>query len=362
MSLTFKVTRNENPATQEEREAILANPGFGDNFTDHMVRISWNPENGWHDAQVMPFGPITISPAAGVLHYAQEIFEGMKAYRHADGSVWSFRPERNAQRLQASARRLALPELPVELYLESVRQLLEIDKDWVPSGGESSLYLRPFMFGSEAFLGVRPSKQVEYYCIASPAASYFKSGIKPLTVWASEKFSRAGAGGTGAAKCGGNYASSMLGKAEAVENGADEVMFLDSETRTFIDELSGMNVFAVRADGSLCTPALTGSILEGVTRASILKIGEELGLTPREERLNFKQVLADIESGDILEMFACGTAAVVTPIGAFLTGEGKTVIGDGAQTEKTFAIRERLLNIQYGRSADEYGWMTKFVS
>lgn len=345
-----------------ERAAILENPGFGSHFTDHMAHIRWTKEQGWHDAAIVPFGPITLSPAAAVLHYGQEIFEGMKAFRHADGSVWCFRPERNGERLQRSARRLALPELSVEDYIASVRELVAVDEPWVPQPtGETSLYLRPFMFASEEFLGVRAAHTVDYYVIASPAGAYFPRGIEPLVVWITDTYARAGAGGTGAAKCGGNYASSLLGKTEAGEHGADEVLFLDSETHTFVDELSGMNVFAITSDDRILTPTLTGSILEGVTRESILRLAADRGLEPVEKRLAMDEVKEELRAGRITEMFACGTAAVINPIGEFRDPSGSVMVGDGGSGETTLALRRELTDIQYGRIEDRHGWLTRLV-
>ena len=214
MSLTFDLHRRPDPASGDRRAQILADPGFGVHFTDHMVMAIWTKERGWGDGVVRAYGPIQMMPSAAVLHYAQEIFEGLKAYRHEDGSVWSFRPEANAERMQRSARRLALPELSTEDFLASLRALLEVDEPWVPPAGtgETSLYLRPFMYASEAFLGVRPADEVTYSVIASPAGRYFAGGLKPVTLWLSQHYARAGAGGTGAAKCGGNYASSLAGQ------------------------------------------------------------------------------------------------------------------------------------------------------
>src|SRR5689334_21574818 len=208
-TVNFSITPNPNPAGPERMAEIFAAPGFGKFFTDHMVSITWSEGTGWHDAEVLPYGPIAMDPAAAVLHYAQEIFEGLKAFRHADGSVWAFRPEANGARLASSARRLALPELSVEDFLASIEVLVRTDVDWVPSGGEASMYLRPFMYASEVFLGVRPSAEVKYMVIASPVGSYFSGGIQPVSIWLSTQYSRAAPGGTGAAKCGGNYAASL---------------------------------------------------------------------------------------------------------------------------------------------------------
>lgn len=360
--LVFDSDGQAQRASSEQRAAILADPGFGLHFTDHMVRATWTPEDGWHDARLTAYGPLGLVPSITALHYAQEIFEGLKAFRHADGSIWTFRPDRNAQRMISSARRLALPELPEEDFLASLAALVQADADWVPEArGEESLYLRPFMFGAERFLGVRAATHVEYCVIASPAADYFPRGVQPLRVWITAEYARAGAGGTGAAKCGGNYASSLVAKQEAAARGADEVMFLDAETHSSIDELSGMNVFVVTADGRLRTPALTGAILPGVTRESVLQLGRDRGLEVSEERLRIAEVLEDVRSGAITEVFACGTAAVINPIGSLMTREGEWSVGDGGSGTVTMSLREELTGIQYGRLEDRHGWLHRLV-
>jgi branched-chain amino acid aminotransferase len=364
-TLTFEVTQNERATPAARRDEILASPGFGTSFTDHMVTITWAADEGWHDAQVKPYGPFSLDPAAAVLHYAQEIFEGMKAYRHADGSVWTFRPEANAARFANSARRLALPVLPEEDFLESLRQLVAVDEAWVPpveEGGEKSLYLRPFMFASEAFLGVRPARRVTYSVIASPAGAYFSGGLRPVNLWISTQYARAGEGGTGAAKCGGNYASSLAGQLEGIEHGCDQAVFLDSSTHTYIEELGGMNLFLVYRDGRIVTPALTGSILEGVTRRSILELATEAGLTPEERQIPIQEWKDGAASGEITEIFACGTAAVITPVGE-LRWEGGSCDHrrDGHTDAVAEKLRNALLDIQYGRVEDTHGWMTRLV-
>ena len=356
--LTFQVTRNETPKSVVDRDAILENPGFGRFFTDHMVDICWSEHGGWHRPRVQPYGPISLDPAAAVLHYAQEIFEGMKAYRHADGSVWTFRPEANAARMQRSARRMALPELPTEYFIDSLKQLIAVDVDWVPSTPETSLYLRPFMFAKEAFLGVRAAKKVNYYVIASPAGAYFPGGVAPVSIWLSTRYSRAGKGGTGAAKTGGNYASSLLAQQEAAEHGCAQVLFLDSEEGTYIEELGGMNVVLVYKNGTLVTPK-SDTILEGITRDSILQLAEDRGHTVERRRVSIDEWREGVASGDIVEVFACGTAAVVTPIG-LLKGEGFEVgSADALAGPLTMSLREELTDIQYGRRDDVHGWMTR---
>ena len=360
-TLEFGSTLRETPTPAAERERILANPGFGQHFTDHMVSISWSKDAGWHDAALIPYGPLQIDPACAVLHYAQEIFEGLKAYRHADGSIRAFRPDANGARLARSARRLALPELPVDDFLASIELLVRTDADWVPSGGEASLYLRPFMFAAETFLGVRPAAQVRYLLIASPAGAYFSGGGTGVRIWLSTEYSRAAPGGTGAAKCGGNYAASLAAQLEAAAHGCDQVCFLDTEERHWVEELGGMNVFFVRADGRLVTPELTGTILEGVTRSSILTLGKELGLDVEERRVSVDEWRDGVTSGEISEVFACGTAAVITPIGELAWEGGSAGQAGLPPGDVTSKLRSTLIDIQHGRVADSYGWMRRLA-
>ena len=350
-----------------EREAILANPGFGNHFTDHMVSIAWTKEDGWRDATVMPYGPIPMDPASSVLHYGQEIFEGLKAYRHDDGSIVAFRAEENGRRLNASARRLALPEIPVDLFVESVRQLVRADADWVPGGEDQTLYLRPFMIADESFLGVRAAHRARFMVIASPAGAYFTGGIKPVSIWLSSELARAGQGGTGAAKCGGNYASSLLPTNIAAEHGCAQVLFTDSSTEDTIDELGGMNLFLVHAgaDGepdALLTPALNGNILDGITRKSLIQLARDRGLAVEERAVAVSEWRTGVEDGSIVEAFACGTAAVITPIRR-LIGEGGLSIdfGEVGPGALTMSLRDELTGIQYGTREDRHGWVETIV-
>jgi branched-chain amino acid aminotransferase len=340
----------------EARAAILANPGFGTAFSDHMVSVHYDEGQGWHSAEVLPYGPIPLDPAAAVLHYAQEIFEGLKAYRLADGGIALFRPEANAARFNASAARLAMPELPEGLFVAAVEELVKADKDWFPTVEGGSLYLRPFLFASEAFLGVRPSKQYRFLVIASPAGNYFKSGAPAVSLWVSD-YSRAAPGGTGAAKCGGNYAASLVPTAEAFARGHDQVLFLDAVERKWIEELGGMNLFFVMADGSLVTPPLGGTILPGITRESLIRLAREEGLAVREERYSLEQWQADATSGALTETFACGTAAVVTPVGKVTSETDSFVIGSGGPGQITQKLRQRLVAIQRGEAPDTHGWV-----
>lgn len=357
--MNFEHLPHPAPVPAETRDAILQNPGFGTTFTDHMVVIDFDAEKGgWHKAVIGPRGPISLDPAAAVLHYAQEIFEGMKAYKQPDDSLALFRPEANAQRFNDSARRMAMPELPEDLFLESIRQLLTVDKSWVPTIPGGALYLRPFMFASEAFLGVRPAKQYKYILIASPAGNYFKSGAPAVKIWVSRDYVRAAPGGTGAAKTGGNYAASLVPSAQATAHGCDQVVFLDAAERKWIEELGGMNLFFVFDDGSVITPPL-GTILPGITRDSLIQLLREEGLTVCEEPYSIDQWRADAESGRLLEVMACGTAAVVTPVGTVLNGEEEFTIGSGGPGQLTSKIRERLVGIQKGEIADTHGWVTR---
>ena len=357
----FERRLSTSPRSADERQRLIEQPAFGTVFTDHMARITWTADAGWTDRRIEPYGPLLLDPAAAVLHYGQEIFEGLKAYRHADRSVWTFRPWANAARFAQSARRLALPELPAEDFLGSIEALVGVDLDWVPGADETSLYLRPFMFASEAFLGVRPARGVEYLLIASPVGPYFAGGVQPVSIWVSQDYHRAGPGGTGSAKCGGNYAASLLPQQEAYARGCEQVCFLDAETRTKLEELGGMNVFVVHADGHVETPALTGTILEGVTRSSILTLLREEGREVVEGAIRLEDLQADLASGAVAEVFACGTAAVVTPIGRLAGKDFDLPVADGATGPVTAAVRQRLTDIQYGRAADTRGWMYRLA-
>jgi branched-chain amino acid aminotransferase len=361
MTLPFELRANPHPRSDAERSAILADPGFGLNFTDHMAVATWTSADGWHDSAIVPYGPFTLDPATAVLHYAQEIFEGLKAYQHADGSVWTFRADQNAQRFARSARRLALPELSQADFLGSIEALIAADSAWVPSSGEQSLYVRPFMFASEAFLGVRAAHRVTYCCIASPAGPYFSGGVNPVKIWISTTYTRAAPGGTGAAKCGGNYAASLIAQAEAAEHGCDQVMFADAAEHEWLEELGGMNVYLITTDNELITPELSGSILEGVTRDSILELSKEFGLTPVERRIGVSELLDGIRSGTVSELFACGTAAVITPIGELHHHDDVYSVRAGETGEITSALRKTLLDIQYGRAQDTHGWLQRVL-
>ena len=343
-----------------ERAALLADPGFGRIFSEHMASALWDAGRGWHDGEVGPYSNLSVNPGTAVLHYGQAVFEGLKAFRQEDGSVAVFRPDAHAARFQRSARRLALPELPAEMFLQAIDLLLEVDGDWVPSAPEHSLYLRPFMFASEVSLSVHPSPEVRYLLIASPSGSYFPSGVKPVKVWLSEEFSRAAPGGTGAAKTGGNYAGGLLAQVEAADHGCDQVVWLDSHEHRWVEEMGGMNLCFVFGAGSrarLMTPALTGTLLPGVTRDSLLKLGTEMGLEVEEGRISVEEWRAGCADGSLTEVFACGTAAVITPVGAVKSARGDWTVGDGGPGAVSMRLRKALVDIQRGAAPDVHGWM-----
>ncbi|WP_327255108.1 branched-chain amino acid aminotransferase [Streptomyces sp. NBC_01244] len=353
---TIELKPSSNPLSAAERDAILTSPGFGRHFTDHMVTVKWTEGRGWHDAELVPYAPLSMDPANMTLHYAQTIFEGLKAYKQPDGTVATFRPQANAERFQSSARRMAMPELPAELFIAACDALIKQDRAWVPDSGEASLYLRPFMFATEVGLGVRPANEFLFIVIASPAGAYFPGGVKPVSVWLSEEYVRAAKGGTGAAKTGGNYAASLVAQAQAAEHGCDQVVWLDAVEHRWIEEMGGMNLYFVYGD-RIVTPELTGSLLPGITRDSLLTIARDLGYTAEEGRITTEDWKRDNENGTLTEVFACGTAAVITPVGSVKSERANWTQGDGEPGEVTMKLRKALLDLQTGHKADTHGWM-----
>jgi branched-chain amino acid aminotransferase len=362
--MQFTVERSTVARTPEQRAEILAAPGFGRYFTDHMVRIDYR-DGAWGPGEVVPYGPLAIDPATMSLHYGQTIFEGLKAYRQPDGSIATFRPDANARRFQRSARRLAMAELPEELFLESIRALVDVDRDWVPDRPDESLYLRPFMIASEVGLGVRPANAYTYLLIASPAGAYFPGGVQPVSVWLSTEYTRAAPGGTGEAKCGGNYAASLVAQAYAAQQGCDQVVWLDAVEHRWVEEMGGMNLYFVYGSGPsarIVTPALTGTLLPGITRDSLLSVAQDLGYASEEGKISTEDWQAGNESGALTEVFACGTAAVITPVGAVKGAHASWTVGDGTPGPVTMRLRETLLDLQTGQSPDPHGWMHQLVS
>ena len=355
--MTIKITPNINALPAAERDAKVAEGGFGKYYTDHMVLCEWSEKDGWGVPELKAYGPLSLDPATAVFHYGQEIFEGMKAYRQPDGGVALFRPEANAKRFNRSAKRLALPEMPEELFLETLDALVKQDSGWVPNKSGESLYLRPFLIATEVGLGVRPSNKATYLLIATPAGAYFNPS-KAVTVWISTEYVRAAPGGTGEAKCGGNYAASLVAQKAAAAEGCDQVVWLDAVERKWVEEMGGMNLYFVKGN-RVITPKLTGTLLPGITRDSILSVARDLGYETEEVMLSVHDWKDGIESGEITETFACGTAAVVSPIGAAKSKWGTWVTGDGNPGPITMKIRETLLGIQHGQIKDKYGWVKR---
>ena len=344
------------------RQATAALPavGHGDLFTGHMVSSSWTKHGDWQALELLPLEPIPMHPAMIGLHYAQVVFEGLKAHRRADGSVAVFRPWDNARRFQRSANRLQMPALPVQTFVDAVARLVAADESWLPQDPGLSLYLRPLMYAAETNLMLRPSDEYRFLVMAFVAGDFFGTRHDPLAVWVSRTHSRAMPGGTGDVKCAANYGPSFAAQQAAAEAGCQQVIWLDSVERRWVEEMGGMNLFFVRGHESraqVVTPELTGTLLPGITRDSLLVIAELMGLQPRQERMSIDRLRAECESGVITEAFACGTAAVVTPIGCIRDGEEEWTVGGGAAGPVTLALRERLLDIQHGIADDPHGWM-----
>ncbi|CAB4657923.1 unannotated protein [freshwater metagenome] len=361
--MSIKISSSTHAVSEADRAAKVANPGFGKYYTDHMVVAEWTEENGWAQAELTAYAPISLDPAAMVFHYGQEIFEGMKAYRQPDGGISLFRPEANAARFARSAERIALPVMPTELFLETVFALVREDANWVPGKVGESLYIRPFMFATEVGLGVRPSNRAQYMLIATPAGAYFNPA-NAVTVWISTEYVRAAQGGTGEAKCGGNYAASLVAQRAAAKEGCDQVVWIDAKERKWVEEMGGMNLYFVKGSGAhatVMTPKLTGTLLPGITRDSILSVAADLGYKVEETMISIDDWRDGVESGLITEIFACGTAAVVSPVGSAKSVMGTWVTGDGTPGPITNQIRETLLGIQHGTISDTHNWMKKVL-
>jgi branched-chain amino acid aminotransferase len=358
--ISFEIVPAATPVPDAEREQLMAAPGFGSVFTDHMATIRFDEGQGWHDARLEPYGPIVLDPASAVLHYGQEIFEGLKAYRQAGGGVAVFRPQANAARFAKSAARLAMPQLPEAAFVQAIDTLVGADLAWVPVATGHSLYLRPFMIATQRGLGVsKPSSSYLFTVIGSPVTGYF-GAASAVTVWLSAEYTRAALGGTGEAKCGGNYAAAFAGQQQALEQGCDQVVWLDATEHRWVEEMGGMNLFFVYGSGAqarMMTPAPTGSLLHGITRDSLLKLGPDLGIPAHEGRISVQEWRAGCASGEITEVFACGTAAVITPVGAVRSAAGDWVIGDGTPGPVTTRLRDELVGIQYGQRPDPYDWI-----
>ena len=357
----MKISLNPNAKDGATRDALVAEGGFGKYYTDHMVVCEWSESDGWSEPELKPYGPISLDPATAVFHYGQEIFEGLKAYRQPNGDISLFRPTANAKRFANSAARLALPEMSEQLFIETIETLVKTDAAWVPSKVGESLYLRPFMFATEVGLGVRPSNKATYMLIATPAGAYFDPN-KAVSVWISTEYVRAAIGGTGEAKCGGNYAASLVAQKAAAKKGCDQVVWIDAKERKWVEEMGGMNLYFVKgrgADATVITPKLTGTLLPGITRDSILSVARDLGYKTEEVMLSIDDWRDGVTSGEITEIFACGTAAVVSPVGQAKSVMGTWKTGDGEPGVITMQIRNHLLGVQHGTVLDTHNWVVK---
>ncbi|NLY80929.1 MAG: branched-chain amino acid aminotransferase [Lysinibacillus sp.] len=350
----IKIELTKNPKEKPSEDSL----GFGHYFTDHMFIMDYTEGKGWHDPRIVPYQPITLEPSSMVFHYGQTVFEGLKAYRTADGEVQLFRPDANFKRLNHSNERLVIPAVDEELALEALKKLVDIDRDWVPSAPGTSLYIRPFIIATEPFLGVHPSRNYLFMIIMSPSGSYYKGGIDPVKIMVEERFVRAVVGGTGEAKTGGNYASSLIGQVIAEEQGYAQTLWLDGKENRYIEEVGSMNIF-FKINGTVITPALTGSILPGITRDSMIKVLKSKNIPVEERRITIEEVVEASQNGTLEEVFGTGTAAVISPVGELKYLDHKIIINDGKIGEVSQMLYDTLTGIQYGKLEDPFGWIVR---
>ena len=344
----------------EKRQTLKEKPdetnlGFGKYMTDYMFICDWSKEQGWHDARIVPEGPIEMDPACMVLHYAQETFEGLKAYRTAEGKIQLFRPDMNAKRMIRSNERLCMPGFPEQDFVEAVKALVKVEEAWVPSEPNTSLYIRPYMFATEAALGVHMASSYKFMIICSPVGAYYASGLDPVKIMVEDQYVRAVAGGTGFTKCGGNYAGSIAGQIKAEKLGYEQVLWLDGNERKYVEEVGSMNIM-FKIDGEIWTAPIEGTVLPGVTRDSMIHILRDWGYTVREERLSVDDLMAAGHNGKLEEVFGTGTAAVISPVGQLRYKDDVVVVNDNKAGELTQKLYDTLTGIQWGRLEDKYGW------
>lgn len=351
--MEIKIIKTTAPKAKPADETKL---GFGRVFSDHMFIMEYDTGMGWHDARVVPYGDITLSPAAMVLHYGQEIFEGLKAYRTPNGDIQFFRPEENFKRLNSSAERLVIPQIPVEDALQALHTLVDVDKDWVPHTDGASLYIRPFIFAADPFLGVRPGDKYYFIIICSPSGAYYASGLNPVDIYVETKYVRAVKGGMGYTKTGGNYAASLAGQDEAHKQNYSQVLWLDGVERKYIEEVGAMNIFFI-IDGEVVTPELQGSILPGITRKSVLELCRKWGMKVSERRISADEVAEAYKAGKLQEVFGSGTAAVISPVGHLKYGDLVMEINDNKIGPISQKLYDTMTGMQYGKIADEMGWI-----
>ena len=350
--MDIKITKTTNPKKKPEKGQPL---GFGHIFTDHMFVMNYTEGKGWHDPRIVPYGEISIEPSAMVFHYGQSMFEGMKAYRGSDDSIYLFRPDMNAKRANQSNQRLCIPEIPEDMFVEAFKAVVDVDRDWVPSDPGTSLYIRPFVIATDAFLGVAPSKTYLFMVILSPSGAYYESGLEPVGIWIEDEYVRAVKGGMGFAKTGGNYAASLIAQVKAHDSGYSQVLWLDGVERKYIEEVGAMNI-CFKISGKVVTPMLNGSILPGITRNSILQVCRDWGYEVEERRISVDELVAAAKDGTLEEVFGTGTAAVVSPVNKLRYEDDVMNIGDGSIGELTQKLYDELTGIQWGEREDTRGW------
>ncbi|MDY0360267.1 MAG: branched-chain amino acid aminotransferase [Desulforegulaceae bacterium] len=332
--------------------------GFGKKFTDHMFIMDYETGIGWHDPRIVPFGPFTVSPATSVFHYAQAIFEGLKAYKNPKGEIVLFRADENFKRMNRSAKRMCIPEFDGDFVLNSLKELIKIDKDWVPSKEGTSLYIRPAIIATDEYVGIKASDHYRFFIIMCPVGAYYSAGFDPVKIWVTKDYVRSVPGGVGEAKTAGNYAASLYASEEAAKKGYNQVLWLDGIEKKYVEEVGSMNIFFV-IDKEIITPKLTGSILPGITRDSVIEMAKKEGYKVREERIAIDDVIKAHKNGKLDEVFGSGTAAVISPVGEIAYGDEKIVVGDGKTGKISAKFFENLTGIQYGKKEDPFNWMIK---
>ena len=356
--MNIKITRTQEPKPKPTDESQL---GFGKIFSDHMFIMEYETGKGWYNPQIKPFENLSLSPAAMVFHYGQELFEGMKAYRTPSGEIQLFRPYENFKRMNLSGERLVVPPVNVDDCVHALEELIKVDCDWVPSTDGASLYIRPFIIATDAFLGVRPSEKYYFIIITSPSGAYYSGGLNPVKIAVEESYVRAVKGGTGFAKAGGNYAASLLGQKGAIEQNCEQVLWLDGIERKYVEEVGSMNVFFV-INGEIITQELSGSILPGITRLSVIELCRKWGLKVTERRLSADEVFEAFDSGTLTEIFGTGTAAVISPVGVLKKGDRQISINNGEIGEISQKLYDTLTGIQYGRLPDDMNWTKTIIT
>ncbi|MBE6794280.1 MAG: branched-chain amino acid aminotransferase [Ruminococcaceae bacterium] len=350
--LDIKITRTQTPKEKPDETKL----GFGKIFTDHMFIMDYTEGKGWHDPRIEPYHNLSLSPASMVFHYGQEMFEGLKAYRGEDGKARLFRPDMNGKRTNDTNKRLCIPELPVEDFVEAVKAVVKVDEDWIPTAPSTSLYIRPFIIATDDFLGVAPSKTYMFIIILSPSGAYYESGLAPVGIWIEDDYVRAVKGGIGFAKTGGNYAASLAAQVKAHDGGYSQVLWLDGVERKYIEEVGAMNIF-FKIDGKVVTPALSGSILPGITRNSVITLCKDWGLEVEERKISVDELIEAQKSGKLEECFGSGTAAVISPVGTLRYKDDVMQIGDGTTGALSQKLYDTVTGIQNGTVEDKFGWV-----